>query len=176
MGGEGGGWGERGGGGGGGGGGEGGGWGRGRGGGGRGRGQGGGGRGGGGAGGGGGGGGGREGEGGGEGEGEGEGGTPLVHTADQDMDHKISLPELLRIIQFYNSGGFHCRVGTEDGYAPGLGDTVSCAPHASDYAPQDWKVGLTELLRLIQFFNLGGYHACPESDPPTEDGYCPRVG
>jgi len=26
---------------------------------------------------------------------------------------------------------------------------------------------------LIQFFNIGGYHACPEQ--PTEDGYCPGL-
>jgi len=29
------------------------------------------------------------------------------------------------------------------------------------------------LLRLIQFFNSGGYHACPAEN--TEDGFCPGV-
>jgi hypothetical protein len=78
---------------------------------------------------------------------------------------------LLRVIQFFNSGGFHCAAGTEDGYAPGPGDDT-CAPHSSDYKPQDWLISLSELLRLIQFFNSGGYHPCPDAVPATEDGYC----
>jgi hypothetical protein len=28
-------------------------------------------------------------------------------------------PELTRLIQFFNSRGYHCQAGTEDGYAPG---------------------------------------------------------
>jgi hypothetical protein len=94
-----------------------------------------------------------------------------VHTADQDASYTIDLAELLRIIQFYNSDTFHCEEGTEDGYAPGAGDIESCCSHASDYVPQDWDINLTELLRLIQFFNSGGYTFCP--DDGTEDGYCP---
>ena len=56
----------------------------------------------------------------GEGEGEGEG-SPcgrVFHTADENKDSVISLSELLRIIQFYNIGAFHCQAGTEDGFAP----------------------------------------------------------
>ncbi len=102
-----------------------------------------------------------------------EGPCPVhAHTADQDQDNEISLSELLRAIQFFNSDGFHCLEGTEDGYATGPGDTASCAPHACDYNPLDWEIDLSELLRLIQFFNSAGYHACPDVDPPTEDGYC----
>jgi len=97
---------------------------------------------------------------------------PPNHTADQNADYLISLSELLRVIQFFNSGGFHCQTGTEDGYAPGSGGDTSCTPHASDYNPQDWTIGLSELLRLIQFFNSAGYHVCPGS----EDGFCPGVG
>ncbi|MCC6142733.1 MAG: hypothetical protein IT368_02890, partial [Candidatus Hydrogenedentes bacterium] len=103
-----------------------------------------------------------------EGEGEGEG---AFHTGDQNADNRVQLGELLRVIQFFNSGGLHCAVppgDTEDGYVPGDGAAKGCTPHASDYNPQDWKVGLSELLRLIQFFNSGGYHPCPGS----EDGYC----
>jgi hypothetical protein len=95
------------------------------------------------------------------------------HTADQNQNQRIDLSELLRVIQFYNLGDFRCAIppeSTEDGYAPGVGDT-SCAPHDSDYAPQDWRIGLSELLRLIQFFNTVGYSYCPESG--TEDGFCP---
>jgi len=103
-----------------------------------------------------------------EGAVEGEGET-VVHTADQDGDGLISLSELLRVIQFYNSFGLHCEEGTEDGYAPGPVGGTACSPHASDYNPQDWDINLSELLRVIQFFNSGGYHACSGS----EDGFCP---
>jgi len=100
---------------------------------------------------------------------EGEGENP-VHAADQNGDGQISLSELLRVIQFFNSEGYHCDAFGEDGYAPGPGDT-SCAAHHSDYVPQDWHIGLSELLRLIQFFNSGGYHSCPGEN--TEDSFCP---
>ena len=45
------------------------------------------------------------------------------HSADQNLDYLISLSELLRVIQFYNSGGYHCDASGEDGYAPAPGDT-----------------------------------------------------
>jgi hypothetical protein len=111
--------------------------------------------------------------------GEGEGGISLTHSADQDGDNQINLTELLRIIQFFNSGGFHCAVSpvdTEDGYVAGPGDEHECAPHGSDYnlGGPNWIIELTELLRLIQFFNSGGYRSCPGYG--TEDGYCPGLG
>ncbi len=102
--------------------------------------------------------------------------TPAMHCADQDSNGLISLTELLRVIQFFNSDGFHCAASpeaTEDGFLPGPGEFMSCAQHSSDYNPQDWEISLSELLRLIQFFNSGGYHACPGQD--TEDGYCPGM-
>lgn len=95
-----------------------------------------------------------------------------IHSADTSGDSIIGLSELLRVIQFFNSNGFHCQSGTEDGFAPGPGDT-SCSPHNSDYNPQNWLIGLSELLRIIQFFNSGGYHYCPSDG--TEDGYCPGL-
>jgi hypothetical protein len=107
-------------------------------------------------------------------EGEGEGDVPLFHSADQNQDNEIDLSELLRVIQFFNSDGFHCEVGTEDGYNPGPGDQ-SCTTHGSDYFPQDWGINLSEMLRVIQFFNPCGFHACPYEDPPTEDDFCPRT-
>ncbi len=103
-------------------------------------------------------------------EGQAEGENNPFHSADQDHDTLISLSELLRVIQFFNYGGFHCDAAGEDGYAPGTGEQA-CAPHGSDYSPQDWLIGLSELLRLIQFFNSGGYHACEGS----EDGFCPGI-
>ena len=110
-----------------------------------------------------------------KGEGEGEGGGQMIHSADCNGDNCIDLAELLRVIQFYNSDGLHCEAGTEDGYAPGPGDT-SCTPHASDCNGHNWHISLSELLRLCQFFYSGGYHACPDADPPTEDGFCPGGG
>jgi len=57
---------------------------------------------------------------------------------------------------------------------PGAGANHACAPHASDYdGGASWTIMLTELLRLIQFYNSGGYHACPGEG--TEDGYCPGL-
>jgi hypothetical protein len=97
-----------------------------------------------------------------------------IHTADQDGNNAVSLSELLRVIQFFNSDSFGCEPETEDGYAPNDADT-GCMPHDSDYNPQDWDISLSELLRLVQFFNSGGYFNCPEADPATEDGYCPGL-
>jgi hypothetical protein len=108
-----------------------------------------------------------------EGTAEGEGsGQPTRHSADQNGDNRINLSELLRVIQFFNSGGYSCAIppsSTEDGYVPGPTGNQTCTPHASDYNPQDWRISLSELLRLIQFFNSGGYHPCAGS----EDGFCP---
>jgi len=113
-----------------------------------------------------------------EGEGEGEGQPPVgPYTADQDQDGQISLGELLRVIQFYSSGGFHCADdpgSTEDGYEPGPGVNHACGRHASDYdGGPDWTINLHELLRVIQFYNSSGYHACPGAG--TEDGFCPGL-
>jgi len=47
----------------------------------------------------------------------------------------------------------------------------ACAYHSSDYAPQDWAISITELLRVIQFYNAGAYHRCDHG----EDGFCPGV-
>ncbi|MBI2435793.1 MAG: hypothetical protein HYV26_23300, partial [Candidatus Hydrogenedentes bacterium] len=47
----------------------------------------------------------------------------------------------------------------------------TCLPHDSDYQPQDWVVGLSELMRAVQFFNARGYHPCAEG----EDGFCPGL-
>ncbi len=100
------------------------------------------------------------------------------HSADyQPQDNKISLSELLRVIQLYNHGAYHCLFNTDDGewptpdmedeYALGKGNQ-DCAHHSSDYKPQDWSIGLSELLRLIQLYNSpGGYHA----DENGEDGF-----
>lgn len=94
-------------------------------------------------------------------------------SADTDGDFRISLSEVLRMIQFYNSGGYQCSEGTEDGFAPHLGGR-DCRPHESDYNPQDWKFELTEILRLIQFYNSESYFPCALDR--GEDGFCPYSG
>ena len=90
-----------------------------------------------------------------------------VYDPDQDGDHVITLSELLRVIQFYNAGEFHCDVSGEDGYASGPG-AQDCTPYQVDYNPQNWNINLSELLRAIQFYNGLSYFDCAES----EDGFC----
>jgi len=78
----------------------------------------------------------------------------------------------LRIIQLYNASGFSCASppdSTEDGYQPGPG-ALDCAAHSSDFGPANFVLSLSEVLRAIQFFTLGGYNDCPQV---TEDGFCP---
>lgn len=98
-----------------------------------------------------------------------------THTADQDEDLSINLSELLRVIQFYNSGGYSCADDapeSEDGFAPGPPGDFLCAPHESDINPFDWAINLSELLSLIQLYNADGYAPCQELVYPGEDGYC----
>ncbi len=98
--------------------------------------------------------------------------TRAYHSADTNFDDHINLSELLRIIQFFNSGEYSCVApespATEDGYRPGPGDQ-SCDQHDSDYQDPPWKITLSELLRLIQMYNARAYGF----DPTTEDGYRP---
>lgn len=98
--------------------------------------------------------------------------VPDMHSADINQDRKINLGELLRIIQFFNSSGFHCEEGTEDGYAPGYDESFdfSCPRHTADYFPPDWHISLEEILRMVQFLNSNGYQICPFL---SEDNYCP---
>jgi hypothetical protein len=89
------------------------------------------------------------------------------HSSDYaPANYEISLSELLRAIQFYNSGGYHYALGTEDDYAPEIG-AQDGPPHDADYSPANWAIGMSELLRLIQFYNSGGYHVMEG----TEDGF-----
>lgn len=93
----------------------------------------------------------------------------IYHSADSDSDAKISMSELLRLIQIFSFSDYQCDSSSEDGYALGEGG-IDCLPHSGDYIPQDWKIDLSELLRLIQLYSQAGYYYCP--DEGTEDGYC----
>ncbi len=90
------------------------------------------------------------------------------HAADMNGDWKLSLSEVLRVIQFFSLDGLHCDADSEDGYAPGTG-AQDCTAHDSDYLPTNWRISISELLRLIQLFNAPAYHA----KPGTEDGFAP---
>lgn len=108
--------------------------------------------------------------------------APLsFHSADTDQNSRIGLSELLRVVSLFNhsagnlrTGEIHAQNGTEDGYAPGPGAQTGQA-HSTDI-DGDWHFTLSELLRLISFYNYssgdertGEYH--PEID--TEDGFAP---
>ena len=95
-------------------------------------------------------------------------GSDWTHDADTAQDWSLSLSELLRLVQFFNAGALHEQVGTEDGFAPGVGPNEG-RPHSADYNDVDWDIGLSELLRTVQMFNApaGVYHAAPS----TEDGF-----
>ena len=93
-----------------------------------------------------------------------------AHRGDTDGNGRFSLSELLRVIQLFSLGPLYCDSASEDGFSA-TPDDRSCPPHDSDYAPQDWRVDLSELLRAIQFYNSlkGAYH----EESGGEDGYAP---
>ena len=99
---------------------------------------------------------------------------PARHSADTDGDGIISLGEILRMVQYFNTFGMHCAHFpgiSEDGFAPGPGEECQdCARHSGDYLEPAWCINPAELLRVIQFYNLSGYTYCPGAG--TEDGYC----
>ncbi len=95
------------------------------------------------------------------------GGSPIFHSADTNKDYSFSLVEVLRVIQIFNFGSYHCDKNGEDGFSLGVGDT-NCDRHSSDYSLPYWSITFHELLRLIQLFNIGGYTSCTD----TEDGFC----
>ena len=79
-------------------------------------------------------------------------------------------------------GSYHIDPQGEDGFNPGPAPAAGgfssayiaevdgfSAYHDADYNPPNWKIELTELLRIIQFYNVGSYHI----DPQGEDGFNP---
>jgi len=97
------------------------------------------------------------------------------HDADwhNGTDLRIDLTELLRLIQLYKAGGYHCAAAgetTDDGFAP-YGDAAGqdCFPHDLDYNPPDGRISFAELLRAVQFYNSPACYPCTTG----EDGFCP---
>lgn len=103
--------------------------------------------------------------------------TGEYHSGDIDMDNVVSMPELLRVIQLFNlnMGQYVCDGTTEDGYASGNDAAKrTCMQHSAD-SDDNWEFSLSELLRVIQFWSLGGYHKATPADEgfPTTDGFAP---
>jgi hypothetical protein len=96
----------------------------------------------------------------------------FCHSTDTDDSWTVELSEVLRMIQIHNVGAYHCSDGTEDGYAPGIGDD-SCMRHDSDQLNPDWAVDVSELLRTIQFYN--SEDSAYQVVEGTEDGFEPGV-
>ena len=103
--------------------------------------------------------------------------TYLLLRANESSRRSINfaLSGVLRAVQLYNAGRYHCRTGTEDGYDLGpvsSGGTETCAPHPTDYqSGANFRILLSELLRTVQLFSLGGGFPCPNAQS-SEDGFC----
>lgn len=88
---------------------------------------------------------------------------PQFHSADINRDSKISLPELLRVIDLYNTragnlrtGAYQVATGTEDGFAPNYQSApagVLAVYHTADNSPRDGRLNLEELTRVIELYN-----------------------
>ncbi len=108
------------------------------------------------------------------------------HSADIDGNMRLSLSELLRVIELYNTragttrtGRYRLSASTADGFDP---DTRSLDQedrptryHSADF-DHDGRLSLTELLRVIELYNTrsgttrtGGYRV----DGATMDGFAP---
>jgi hypothetical protein len=110
-----------------------------------------------------------------------------LHAADTSYDSRISLLELTRVIELYNTrngtartGCYRVDVGGEDGFAPepARANTAAIALaqyHAGD-SNRDGKFSLLELTRVIELYNYrsgttrtGQYRV----QAGTEDGFAP---
>jgi hypothetical protein len=100
----------------------------------------------------------------------------VYHSGDYNpSDLKITMNEMLRLIQLFNAGGYHCDSKSEDGYAPEKMETLTTCPfHSSDFAhdgiESDWIIDNIELNRFFQLYNSDGY----VPDQNSIDGFRPR--
>jgi sugar lactone lactonase YvrE len=116
--------------------------------------------------------------------------APDRHTADTNGDGKLSLLELTRVIELYNTrngtsrtGCYAVQAGSEDGFAPEPTRTNSTTVTLTCYHNADTdrngRLSLFELTRVIELYNYrsgtsrtGQYHA----QAGTEDGFAPGPG
>jgi hypothetical protein len=114
-------------------------------------------------------------------------GQVTAHSADTSGDLRISLIELTRVIEVYNTrfgttrtGCYSVLDGSEDGFAPDnarAGSTpVTLARYHSADSNRDGRLSLLELTRVIELYNTrsgttrtGQYHVLSG----TEDGFAP---
>ena len=89
------------------------------------------------------------------------------HLADTNEDNQIARPEVDRVAALFSANGYHCADGTDDGFDAGPG-SHACEPHSADYAPQDWNISMSEMLRTVQLHNSSGYESCRDG----EDEFC----
>jgi hypothetical protein len=107
------------------------------------------------------------------------------HSADTNHDWRLSLLELTRVIELYNTrsgtertGEYHSEAGTEDGFASRPGIIVG---HHSADSNQDGRIDLSELTRVIELYNTrtettrtGEYHRNSDTDDGFASGPEPR--
>ncbi|WP_221032054.1 matrixin family metalloprotease [Actomonas aquatica] len=105
------------------------------------------------------------------------------HSADSDSNWRLSLSELLRVIELYNTrsgttrtGRYHLNPDSEDGFGPDTSAGQALDRHHSADTDQNGMLSLSELLRVIELYNTrsgtartGAYRSADGS----EDGYEP---
>ena len=114
--------------------------------------------------------------------------APILHSADTDGDSRISLVELTRVLELYNTRNGTVRTGSytvaaaksEDGFAPEPERSSALASslplfYSAD-TNHDGKLSLSELTRVLELYNTrngsvrtGAYRA----QAGTEDGFAP---
>lgn len=93
-----------------------------------------------------------------------------AHSGDRNCSGRFELREVLRVVQLYNAGAYHCQAGTEDNFDIGPG-SGQCKPHSADYqGGANFRISLSELLRVMQLFSLGAAQPC--TGQSSEDGFC----
>jgi hypothetical protein len=110
-----------------------------------------------------------------------------LHSADTNGDSRLSLLELTRVIELYNTrngttrtGCYLVQNGSEDGFAPDASRTSNANFTLTKYHSADTNAGgqlsLLELTRVIELYNTrsgttrtGQYHV----QSGTEDGFAP---
>ena len=111
----------------------------------------------------------------------------LHHAADTNRDFKISLLELTRIIELYNTrngstrtGRYRGQTGTEDNFAPDAetlaAATVTLSVYHSADTNRDGRFSLLELTRVIELYNTrlaGARTGRYQIQVGSEDGYAP---
>lgn len=101
-----------------------------------------------------------------------------THSADTNGDFRLSLPELLRVIELYNTrfgtartGRYRLHAGTADGFEPDAtadGSATLTRFHTAD-TNRDGQLSLSELLRVIELYNT-------RSGTTRTGAYRPAIG